>query len=298
MTAAINIQGLVKAYPGGDGVRGLDLSIPEGCSFGLLGPNGAGKSTTIKLLMGLIAPDAGQATVLGHDIRTDALAIRRCTGYVPEHHHIYPWMRVGEVLRFTRAFYPSWDVALCDELIAQYALDPVKKVKALSNGMVTKLALVLALSHKPRLLLLDEPTTGLDPLIREEFLDGVTDLLQHLSCTVLFSSHIMSDVERIADTIGIVHAGELLLCAEREALLANTKRVYVTLAGAPQAPAAAPPGTVWESRQNGDWRLTVHGFSADTLERIRQTNNVDRCEVRDIGLEEIFKDVIKGARAR
>ncbi|MCA9003621.1 MAG: ABC transporter ATP-binding protein, partial [Planctomycetes bacterium] len=162
-------RGLTLDYGGRDGVNGLDLAIPHGCKFGLLGPNGAGKSTTLKLFMGMLRPDAGSLSVLGQDAPARNPELRARIGYVPERHHIYRWMTVGEVVRFVRAFYPTWNDNLCDELLGQYGLAMGKKVEQLSHGMTTKLALVLALSHEPELLILDEPTTGLDPTLRRAF---------------------------------------------------------------------------------------------------------------------------------
>ena len=293
--ASIQIRGLVKEYGQGDGVHGLDLSIPEGTSFGLLGPNGAGKSTTIKVLMGLTPPTSGEVRVLGHDVRRDAHAIRLRVGYVPERHHIYPWMTIAEVLWFTRSFYPYWDNALCEGMLKDYSLDPRKKVKQLSHGMTTKLALILALCHDPDLLILDEPTTGLDPLIREEFLEGVNRLIRTRPRTVLFSSHIMSDIEKVADTIGIINEGRLLVCAGRDALMEKTKRLKVTLK--PGSDAFEPPrGTVLADADGQAWILTVHDMPERELVRLRSDNRVERVDVHDLGLEEIFKDFIKGAR--
>ena len=292
---AIQITALVKEYPNGDGVHGLDLRVPHGSFFGLIGPNGAGKSTTIKILMGLLKPTSGDARVLGYSVPAESETIRRCVGYVPEQHYMYPWMRVDEIIWFTRSFYPSWDTALCCDLLKQYELDPSKKVRELSHGMKTKLALILALSHVPTVLLLDEPTTGLDPIIREEFLDGLKHLLERQSCTVLLSSHIMPDVEKVADTIGIINHGRLLICARREDLLARTKRLRIT--GEDASCVARLQDVVFEYRADGCRYLTVGDFSPDTLPRVRQQTNARDIEVLDLGLEEIFKDYIKGARA-
>ncbi len=293
--AAVHTKALVKEYPGGDGVHGLDLSIAQGSFFGLIGPNGAGKSTTIKILMGLLKPTSGDATVLGSSVLAESDEVRRQVGYVPEQHYMYPWMTVNEILWFTRAFYPSWDHNLCRELVSQYELDGSKKVKELSHGMRTKLALILALSHVPKLLLLDEPTTGLDPIIREEFLSGLKLLLERQSCTILLSSHIMSDVEKVADTIGIINKGRLLMCAPREELLAHTKRLRIT----EKEPSCALPvaGAILEERQAGYRCVTVGGFSREFLSLTRQRMNGAEIDVIDLSLEEILKDYIKGARA-
>lgn len=293
---AIRIRGLTKEYAHGEGVHGLDLSIPRGCTFGLLGPNGAGKSTTIKMLMGLLKPTSGEAFVNGFSIQSESLQIRACAGYVPERHHIYPWMTVGEVIWFTRAFYETWDHALCEDLLRHYELHPAKKVRELSHGMTTKLALVLALSHDPDILLLDEPTTGLDPLIREEFLDGIKSLIDKRPRTVLFSSHILSDIEKVADRIGIVNNGKLLLSATRDELIRNTKRVEIELKPG-CAPAPPPPGAVMQESTDGRCQYTVYGFTDKTVSFMESQDAVARCTAHDMSLEDIFKSVIRGARS-
>jgi ABC-2 type transport system ATP-binding protein len=290
---AVETHGLAKNYGERTAVRGLDIAIPQGCAFGLLGPNGAGKSTTIQMLLGLLSPTSGHAKVLGEDPAKKAHVIRAEVGYVPEHHYIYKWMTVAEVIRFTRSFYPDWDDALCDTLLADYALDVTKKVRQLSRGMVTKLALLLALAHRPRLLILDEPTSGLDPLIREEFNAGVLELCQKDHRTVLYSSHIISDIEKVSDTVGIIHQGRLLIACARTELVRKTKRIEVTFKE--DAPVPAPPqGTVWQKIEGNSWSLTVHGFSQDTMEELCARNSIIQHQVADMDLEEIFKDFIKG----
>ena len=208
---AIHTRALTKHYSGGDGVKGLDLEVPRGCKFGLLGPNGAGKSTTIKMLMGLLTPTSGDAAVLGNDIGRDAVAIRSRVGYVPERHHIYQWMTVGEVIWFTRSFYPNWNHAFCEELLSQYGLDTRKKVKQLSHGMTTKLALTLALSHEPELLLLDEPTTGLDPQNRTNIWDYIRNLKEQSGLTLLITTHYMDEAEALADRVSIIDHGRVVV---------------------------------------------------------------------------------------
>ncbi|GMV91858.1 MAG: tetronasin ABC transporter ATP-binding protein [Candidatus Hydrogenedentota bacterium] len=293
--APIEIRGLHKEYGHGDGVHGLDLTIPEGCSFGLLGPNGAGKSTTIKVLMGLTPPTSGEVRVLGHDVRSNAHEIRLRVGYVPERHHIYPWMTIAEVLWFTRSFYPHWDDALCETMLREYGLDPRKKVKQLSHGMTTKLALILALCHDPDMLILDEPTTGLDPLIREEFLEGVNRLIQIRPRTVLFSSHIMSDIEKVADTIGIINEGRLLVCASRDDLLEKTRDITVTLKPSSDS-IPRPDSAILFDTQDRVVSLTVFDMSETELATLRSNPHVERVEVSPLNLEAIFKAFIKGAR--
>jgi len=290
---AIQTSELTKYYGEHAAVAGLDLSVASGCAFGLLGPNGAGKSTTIQMLLGLTSPTSGRATVLGKDVAREARSIRAEAGYVPERHYIYAWMTVGEVIRFTRALYATWNDALCDRLLNRYDLDTGKKVKHLSHGMVTKLALLLALAHEPRILILDEPTSGLDPLIREEFNESILERMKEDGRTVLFSSHILSDVDKVADTIGILSQGRLLITSPRAELVRLTKRIEVTLTETHGSP-VPPAGTVWQCLRGNNWSLTVHGFSDSTMEELHAKNTAVQSRVLDMGLEEIFKDFVRG----
>lgn len=292
---AIETRGLAKHYGEYPAVAGLDLTVAHGSAFGLLGPNGAGKSTTIQMLLGLISPTSGHATVLGKDAAREAHSIRAEVGYVPERHYIYSWMTVGEVVRFTASFYPTCNDALCGEMLTAYGLDTGKRVKDLSHGMLTKLALLLALVHEPRLLILDEPTSGLDPLIREEFNASVLELMKRDERTVLFSSHILSDVEKVADTIGIINQGKLLIARPRVELVRLTKRIEATL-GEGRRPPVSPMGTIWQHVDGSNWSLTVHGFSGGTMEELLAKNMVVQSRVLDMGLEDIFKDFIRGQR--
>lgn len=293
---AIETVGLTKQYGDKLAVDHLDLQIPAGSVFGFIGPNGAGKSTTIKMLMGLLAKTSGEARLLGRTVIDRVEDIKHQIGYVPELHYIYRWMRVREVIGFCRPFYPTWNDRLCAELVALFELDLDKKVKHLSKGMVAKLALLLAVTHEPEVLILDEPTGGLDPLIREEFLDGVLRTICERQRTVLFSSHTLSDVQRLADTVGIICDGRLLEHCAVDDLLGGTKRVRVTLPDG-QQPNVPPEGTIWQRCQQREWLLTVRGFSSATVEYLRSKYPVAHIEVLDLGLEDVFKDYIRGRRA-
>ena len=292
---AVETVGLTKQYGDLTAVDDLDLEIRSGSVFGFIGPNGAGKSTTIKTLMGLTRKTGGQARVLGFDVDERATAMRQNVGYVPETHTVYPWMRVEEAIRFCRSFYTTWNDGFCRELQGLFELDGRKKVGHLSKGTLAKLGLLLAISHEPELLILDEPTGGLDPLIREEFLDGVLRAICDRPQTVLLSSHTMSDVQRLADTVGILHEGKLLVSAPTEELLGSTKRVRAVMDDG--SPSGDPPeGTIWQRSEKREWLMTIHGFSSDSVEYLRGQYPIEHLEVFDLGLEEIFKDFIKGRR--
>jgi ABC-2 type transport system ATP-binding protein len=293
---AVELIGVTKRYRAAVAVDDVTLTIPTGAVFGLIGPNGAGKSTTIRMLMGMLAPSAGQIRVLGIDVAADAAQVRRRVGYVPERHDIYPWMTVGEVIDFVRSFYESWDNACCDEMFDLFALDRRKKVKQLSKGMLVKLSLLLAVAHRPELLILDEPTSGLDPIVHEDFLEAVLKAIASRGTTVLFSSHNLDDIRRLADSVGIMRLGKLVVQRDIHELLASTKRVRAVLADG-RLPRWVPQGTIWQRVERREWLLTIDGFDPALVERIRSENDVETVEVSDVALSELFRDYILGEGA-
>ena len=294
---AIELVGVTKRFGKHVAVQDLTLRIPAGRTLGLIGPNGAGKTTAIKMLMGLLPMTAGRARVLGIDPAVKPVLLKRAVGYVPEMHFIYRAMRAAEVIGFCRTFYPTWNNPLCAELAGRFEIDLHKKVKHLSKGSLAKLALLLALVHEPEVLILDEPMTGLDPLAREEFLEGVVRGLCDRPRTVLFSSHMLSDVQRMADTIGIIHEGRLLACCPTEELLRTTKRIRAVVRDG-CTPDRPPEGTIWQRFERREWLLTVRPFSPATLEYLRGTYPVENVEVQDLGLEDVFKDYIRGQKVQ
>jgi ABC-2 type transport system ATP-binding protein len=245
--------------------------------------------------MGLLRASAGRAAILGIDAASEPVRQKRVVGYVPESHFIYRNMRVADVIGFCRLLYPTWNDRLCVDLLARLELDSTRRVKHLSKGSLAKLALLLALAHEPQVLILDEPMTGLDPLVREEFLDGVVQSLCDRPRTVLFSSHVLGDVQRLADTIGIIHQGRLLVSCATDELLRDTKRIRAVLRDG-CAPDRPPDGTIWQRCERREWLLTVRGFTSATIEYLRATYPVEHVEVSDLGLEDLFKDYIRGRK--
>jgi ABC-2 type transport system ATP-binding protein len=293
--AAIELTGVTRRFGKTTAVDDLTLRLPQGHTFGLIGPNGAGKSTTIKMLMGMLRPQAGSVRILGIDVFAEPSRVKRRVGYVSEVPRMYGWMRVGELIGFTRAFYPTWNADECARLLDLFALDPAKKVKHLSRGMAAKLSLLLALAHDPEVLILDEPTSGLDPLVREEFLDGVLGAVCKRRRTVLFSSHALEDVRRLADTVGLLYEGRLLLQRGVEELLASTRRIRAVLRDG-CLPRHEPAGLVWQRIERREWLLTVSDFKPDLLPRLRAENDLEHVEVTGLNLEELFKDVVRGRK--
>jgi ABC-2 type transport system ATP-binding protein len=288
---AVEVSGLGKTFRKTAAVNGLNLQIKKGTVFGFIGPNGAGKTTTIKMLMGLLKPDAGKATVLGLDPQKDFEAIKQRVGYVPEQHLEYRWMKVKEVVAFCKTFYEKWNDQMCGQLQEQFKLRGDDKVKWLSKGMLAKLSLLLAVSHEPELL----PTGGLDPLIREEFLDGVLRGVGAEHQTVFFSSHTISDVQRFADTVGIINEGQLLCHKPVETFLTKTKRIRLLVEDG-KLPEELAKGAVYCSTSGRESVVTVEDYGPDVLARFQGCSGVKVLEVVDVALEEILKDIIRGRR--
>ena len=290
---AIKVRELTKRYGGILACDSINLSVRQGTTFGLLGPNGAGKSSLIRMLMGLTAIDSGEVTILGENGNCRTPETRRRIGYVPELHFIYRWMTVKEVLGFVSTLYDRWDNDLANDMLFKFELSPRKRVSALSKGMTAKLGLLIALAHSPDLLILDEPTSGLDPIIREDFLESV---LQSHSCkgrTILFSSHHVDDVERVADEVGILVDGRFAVQGTVDELRTRIKRIRIVLRDG-KLPARVPAETVYQSLARRNWTVTVDPFSDELCEHLQSENRAVSTEVIDLNLEQIFKDVVRG----
>jgi ABC-2 type transport system ATP-binding protein len=196
---AIETVELTKRFGKQFAVDHLTMRVPEGSVFAFLGRNGAGKTTTIRIMLDLLDRTSGEARILGLDCVRESLEIKRRIGYVAEGQKMYDWMKVDEIIWFCKGFYPNWDDAFAAELKDKLELSGEKKVGELSRGTQAKLALLLAMSYHPELLILDEPTAGLDVVVRRDFLEGVIELIQEQGRTVFFSSHIVHEVERAAE---------------------------------------------------------------------------------------------------
>src|SRR5262245_20264634 len=192
----IDVRGLTRRFGTRAALDGVSLAVPRGVVFGLVGPNGAGKTTLIKHLLGLLRPDAGTVRVFGIDPVADPPAVLGRVGYLDEDNDLPAWMRVGELIRYTRAFYPGWDDAYAERLRRTFDLDPSARVRRLSKGQRARAGLLVALAHRPELLLLDEPSSGLDPVVRRDILTAVIRTVADEGRTVLFSSHLLHEVER------------------------------------------------------------------------------------------------------
>ena len=207
--AAIELRGVCKSYGRKQVLTGLDLSVPKGSVLGLLGTNGAGKTTLIKCALGLIRPQSGETRLLGEPSWTLSAGAKMRIGYVPQVINLYPWMKVRHLIEYTSAFYPKWNHDLADRLVTEWSIPTEDRIGPLSVGQLQKLAILLAVAHEPELLLLDEPAASLDPLARRQFLQMIIDLAEPGRRSVLFSTHITADLERVADTVAILKSGRI-----------------------------------------------------------------------------------------
>lgn len=214
----LKVEGLIKRYDSFS-LNGISFSIPRGYIMGFVGRNGAGKSTTIKCIMNLIGYDAGKIEIFGLDSGKHIDDIKNRIGYVSEEQYFYEEMTVEWTGNFISSFYDKWDSAYYIELLSKFNIDKSKKVKELSRGMKVKLSLALAMSHKPEFLILDEPTSGLDPVVRSELLDVFRDIIQDERCSIFFSSHITSDIEKVADFVTIIDSGKIILSEEKDIVM-------------------------------------------------------------------------------
>jgi ABC-2 type transport system ATP-binding protein len=225
----IEMNGVRKSFGKKAVLKGVDLAVPAGQTFAFLGRNGAGKTTTIRMLLGLIKPDGGQVRVLGLDPVKEPMEIRRRVGYVAEDQQMFGWMRVGQLLSFIAPFYPTWDGAWAKELSDRFELPLQTRIKHLSKGQGVRVALLLALAHRPKLVILDDPTLGLDPIMRKEFLRDLVTHLQGEQVSVFFSSHLLYEIEPVADSVVILDHGKVLRQASTDDLRAQVKRVIVPI---------------------------------------------------------------------
>jgi ABC-2 type transport system ATP-binding protein len=290
----IDVEQLVKQYRTVTALGGISLSIGRGSIYGLVGSNGAGKTTLIRILLGLTPPTAGRATVLGQDVQTHANQIRPRIGYVPENHYLYSWMTVGSLLRFVRSFYPTWNDPLCQDLLGLFSIDRRQKIKHLSKGTVVKLALILAVAHEPPLLILDEPTSGLDPLVRADFLGVLKQRHRATGQTILFSSHILSDMQAMASHIGILHAGAMLADGTIDQIQRSMRMVRVSLPADGQA-IVPPRKTLWHSREDHEYWLAVDDYDEGVLAEVAASNRVSVIGTRDVTLDEVYLYHVRGA---
>jgi ABC-2 type transport system ATP-binding protein len=260
--------------------------VVRGTVFGLVGENGAGKTTLIKHVLGLCRAEQGQVSVFGRDPVRDPAGVLGRIGYLSEDRDLPEWMRVGELMSYTRAFYPRWDDRLARELLEMFELDVGQKVRTLSRGQRARAGLLVAVAHRPELLLLDEPSSGLDPGARLDILAAIVRTVADEGRTVLLSSHLLHEVQRVADQVAMLHRGRLLLNEPLDDLLARHRALTMHFATAPAAPPRWPGALGW-SGQDTEWTCLCNG-QGTSCKQLADEAGAAVVEERAPSLEEIF----------
>jgi ABC-2 type transport system ATP-binding protein len=279
-------QGLTHYYDRKQVLESLDLRVPRGCVFGFLGRNGTGKSTTIRILMGLLRPTRGTAMVLGHDSTALSPEVRARIGYLAEGHHVYGWMSVRECERFQEACFPHWNHSVFEGVIRHFDLDPKAKAGNLSRGQRAGLCLALTLAPEPELLVLDDPALGLDPVARRSLLQAMLYVTRRADRTIFFSSHLLSDVERVADYIAVLDHTTLRANCTLDTFRRRLQQVVLHFPQ--QAPPPPPlPGLLESVRTENELSLTFANYDAAAQQQL-STLGADHIETTSLSLEDAF----------
>jgi ABC-2 type transport system ATP-binding protein len=282
----IEAHDLTRKFGPIEAVNGLSFHVAPGSVFGLLGKNGSGKTTTIKLLLGLLWPDHGQSMVLGENSRRLSAACRQRIGYLSEEPFPYADLPVPALLRFVSAFFPRWDWDYTNELVKRFAVPLDRPLQVMSAGERRKCELLLVLAQKPDLLILDDPALGLDVTVRREFLWAALEVARTEGKAVLFTSHVLTDVERVVDTVGVIDGGRLLLQAPLEELQERTKRLVFSQPG--EGLPGPPPvvGELSRERRGKDVLVVTAAYTREMEVDLRQSTYLT--SVEELNLDDIF----------
>lgn len=284
--AVVEVRDLVRKFRRKTALDGVSLDVPPGVVFGLVGENGAGKTTLIKHLLGSLRAKQGSVRVFGCDPARHPVEVLSRIGYLSEDRDLPGWMRVRELMRYTQAFYPDWDEAYADRLLERFGLDPEAKIKVLSRGEKAKTGLLMALAYRPQILLLDEPSSGLDPSARRDILGAIVRTVADEGRTVIFSSHLLDEVERMADVVAMIHAGKVVFQGPLDAIRANHRRFTLQLPEGMQTPPVLP-GVLSGYGEDGEWVAVCEG-NPEALHRAAAAHDIAVIAETTPSLEDIF----------
>lgn len=282
----IEVKNLSRNFSATQALNDVSLDVSRGIVFGLVGENGAGKTTLIKHLLGLFRAKTGSVRVFGLDPVKDPVGVLGRIGYLSEERDLPDWMRVQELMNYTQAFYPKWDEGFAEELRQTFELDPKEKIKNLSRGKRAQAGLLIALAHRPDLLLLDEPSSGLDPVVRQDILGAIIRTVADEGRTVFFSSHLLDEVERVADHVAMIHEGMMVLCGPLERIKEN-HRILVLQFDEPRTTSPDLPGILRIKGEGREWTLLCEG-AAENIQRRAGEIGARIIEESIPSLEEIF----------
>jgi len=289
---AIELTGVGKDYRLFS-LQDVSLALPTGQIMGFIGPNGAGKSTTIRILLGLVHQDRGEVRVLGHRMPAEQVAAKWEVGFASDDMRLYDGATIEWHMRFIRSIFPSWDQAYAETLLKRFDLRAEHRVKGLSHGQRVKATLLMVLARRPRLLVLDEPTTGLDPVVRQELLRELAAVMQDDGRSILFSSHNTQDVEQISDQIAFIDRGRIIESRDKETFLERWRRIRVELPGDVRLPAL--PGII-DIQQAGRLAVATTNEYDGQLPRAYEAAGIRVHAVESMTLEEIFVSNVQHSR--
>ena len=294
LAPVVEVRGLTRRFRRKVALDNVDLTVRPGVVFGLVGENGAGKTTLIKHLLGLLKPNAGTARVFGLDPVADPVGVLSRIGYLSEDRDLPYWMRLGELMRYTQAFYPGWDEAFAEDLRQTFDLDADAKVRQLSRGERAKAGLLIALAYRPELLLLDEPSSGLDPVVRRDILGAIIRTVADEGRTVFFSSHLLDEVERVSDVLAMIHKGKVVLSAPLEEIKASHHRLTLRFLEPQLGPPDLAGALNWEG-SGLEWTAVCNG-QIDELIRAAERLNATVVDKGTPSLESIFVARVASSR--
>jgi ABC-2 type transport system ATP-binding protein len=294
----IQTNDLVKTYRGKPAVDQLNLEVPEGSIYAFLGPNGAGKTTTIKLLMNIIFPTSGSAEILGVPSNKIGPEQFQQIGYVSENQQMPDWMTVPQLINYSKPMYPTWDDEFCNRLLTQFDLPNDVKLKSMSRGMKVKASLLSSLAYRPKLLVLDEPFSGLDPLVRDEFIRGILELTETEGWSIFVSSHDIDEVERLADWVGFIDKGTLQISESIESLQTRFRQIEVALPDGTDIPKQLPKEWLVPESTGHAFRYVESQFGNRSDKRFKTVfPAVDHFEPQPLSLRDTYLTLARHYKA-
>lgn len=294
--AILTVEGLSRKFKRKYALAEVSLAVPRGVVFGLVGENGAGKTTLLRHLLGMLRPTAGRVRVFDRDPIAEPVEVLSRIGFLSEERDLPGWMTVQELMRYTQAFYPDWDEDYAEALREHFSLDPHTKIKHLSRGEQAKTGLLVALAYRPELLMLDEPSAGLDPVARRDILEAIVRTVAEEGRTVIFSSHLLDEIERVSDQVAMIHEGKLLFQGALDTIKAEHQALDVTH---PTEAEARPdwPGVLYARQEGPAWSIICSGTAQETAEAA-QARGWEIAEQRTPSLEELFIARVRGGKDR